>query len=164
MKMIREFWWGASKNKWHTHWISWDCMIRPKACGGMGFRDLQLFNQALLAKQAWRLIEYPDSLCAKVLRAKYYPNGPLVDTVFTGNASSTWKANEFGLELLTKGIIWRMGDGATVPIWRDPWIPRGTSCRPITPKRRCRLKWVAELLNTDGSWNRGLLQQHFLSR
>lgn len=35
-----------------------------------------------------------------------------------------WQAIEYGLELLKKGIIWRIGDGAKVRIWRDPWIPR----------------------------------------
>lgn len=134
---------------------------QPKRCGGMGFRDLQLFNQALLAKQAWRLIEYPDSLCAQVLMAKYYPNGVLIDTVFTGNALSTWKAIEYGLELLKKGIVWRIGNGAEVRIWRDPWIPRGPSCRLITLRGRCHLKGVAELLRTDGTWNTTLLHQYF---
>ena len=78
-------------------------MLRPKMRGGMGFKDLRLFNQALLARQAWRLIQYPESLCAQVLRAKYYPNGEITDTVFSGNASSTWQAIEYGLELLKGG-------------------------------------------------------------
>ena len=30
------------------------------------------FNLALLAKQLWRLVQFPDSLVAKVLRGKYY--------------------------------------------------------------------------------------------
>ncbi|XP_073355415.1 uncharacterized protein [Aegilops tauschii subsp. strangulata] len=64
--------------------------------------------------QAWRLIENPQSLCAQVLKAKYYPNGFLVDTVFTDNASSTWQAVEYGLELLKKGIIWRIGNGSQI--------------------------------------------------
>jgi hypothetical protein len=51
-------------------------------------------------------------LCAQVLRAKYYPNGNLVDTVLTGNASSTWQTIEYGLELLKKGVIWRIGNGS----------------------------------------------------
>jgi len=37
-----------------------------------------LFNLAMLAKQVWRLLTNPDSLCARVLRARYYPNGELL--------------------------------------------------------------------------------------
>ena len=39
--------------------------------GGLGFRDLHLFNLAMLARQGWRLIQDPDSLCGQILRAKY---------------------------------------------------------------------------------------------
>ena len=88
-KMIRYFWWGASQGQRCTHWVAWDIMLHPKSHGGMVFRDMKLFNQALLAKQAWRLIENLQSLCAQVLKAKYYPNGFLLDTVFTSIVSSS---------------------------------------------------------------------------
>jgi hypothetical protein len=65
--------------------------------GGMGFKDLTLFNQALLEKQAWCLITCSDSLCARVLRAKYYLRGNLLDTVTAGEASQTWRATDYGL-------------------------------------------------------------------
>jgi hypothetical protein len=62
----------------------------------------------------------------RVLKAKYYPNGELVDTVFPVEESPTWRAVEHGLELLKKGIIWRISSGTKVNIWRDPWIPEIT--------------------------------------
>jgi hypothetical protein len=40
-----------------------------------------LFNQAMLARQAWRLLIFPNSLCARLLKAIYYPRGYLIDTV-----------------------------------------------------------------------------------
>jgi hypothetical protein len=42
-----------------------DKLMPPKGLGGIGFRDLCLFNQALLAIQALRLIQFLDILCAR---------------------------------------------------------------------------------------------------
>jgi hypothetical protein len=41
---------------------------KAKKQGDLSFRDFRVFNQALLACQAWRLIVQPDSLCARVLK------------------------------------------------------------------------------------------------
>jgi len=72
---------------------------------------MKMFNQALLEWQALRLVAIPDSLCARLLKARYYPNGDLLDTAFPSAVSPTWKAIMFGLELLNKGAIWRVGNG-----------------------------------------------------
>jgi hypothetical protein len=152
-KMIRRYWWGAENGKRKTHWLGWDSMLRPKSQGGVGFRDMRLFNHALLARQAWRLIQYPETLCAQLLKAKYYPSGSLIDTVFTGNGSSTWHAIEYGLELLKKGVIWRVGNGVNIRAWRDPWIPRAVTHVAKPARRRCRYRWVSDFLQPDGTWN-----------
>jgi len=86
-----------------------------------------------------------------MLKAKYYPRGHLLDTAFASNPSQTWQAILHGLELLKKGVIWRIGDGRQIRIWRDPWIPRGFSHRVTTLRGRNRFHWVADLMNSDGS-------------
>ena len=55
----------------------------------MGFCDIHCFNLALLAKQAWRLLDNSDSLCATILRAKYYPDGDLLNSKPKHGASFT---------------------------------------------------------------------------
>jgi hypothetical protein len=160
-RLIRNYCWGAERGKRKTHWVSWPKLNQAKDFGGLGFRDMRLFNQALLARQAWRLLTIPDSLCARVLQAKYYPNGDLMDTVFTGNPSSSWTAISYGLELLKQGMIKRVRNGSSIRIWRDSWIPRVSYGKVFTPRGRSRLKRVSELLNDDGQWNVDLVQSTF---
>jgi len=64
---ISQFWWGDEDDHRRIHWKAWWKLCIPKKRGGMGFRDLESFNLALLAKQVWRLLAEPDSLCARIL-------------------------------------------------------------------------------------------------
>jgi hypothetical protein len=69
------FWWGDIEEQKRMHWSAWWRICIPKSEGGMGYRDLHAFNLAMLTKQTWRLLINPNSLCATVLWAKYYPDG-----------------------------------------------------------------------------------------
>ena len=71
--MIRKFWWGQRKDGNKILWLSWEKMCEPKSNRGMAFKNLKLFNLALLAKQGWRHQVGHDSLVYRVLKVKYFP-------------------------------------------------------------------------------------------
>ena len=77
--MIHNFWWGQRKDEKKIAWLSWEKMCEPKVNGGMGFKKLQQFNLALLAKQGWRLQSGQNSLMYKVLKAKHFPHCDFVE-------------------------------------------------------------------------------------
>ena len=70
--VVARFWWGGDEKKRCMHWRKWIDIAIPKSEGGMGFKDFELFNQAMLAKQGWRLMTKPASLCARVLKGRYF--------------------------------------------------------------------------------------------
>ena len=82
---------------------------------------------AMMCKQAWRLLQNPNSLCAKLLQAKYYNDRSVLDAKPSSGMSYSWRSIMQGVELLKKGIIWHVGDAANLNMWSDPWLPRDMS-------------------------------------
>ena len=62
---IAQFWWSSNPPKRGIHWAKLEKVCLPREEGGIGFRMIHEFNLALLAKQLWMLIQFPDSRVAR---------------------------------------------------------------------------------------------------
>lgn len=48
--VLRKFLWGGVEDRRHISWIKWEVVTLPLSKGGLGVKNLELFNQALLNK------------------------------------------------------------------------------------------------------------------
>ena len=94
---------GQKNQEPKISWIGWKKMCKPKYLGGLGFRNLQAFNLALLAKQAQRILTNPHSLAARILKAKYFPYCDVLNASLGSNPSYTWRSIYNSLEILKRG-------------------------------------------------------------
>jgi hypothetical protein len=77
----------------------------------VGFRELDCFNMAMLSKQGWRLLKFPDSLAARVLKEKYYPKSSFFMSSLGKRPSFAWRSIWNAKPLIEEGIMWRVGNG-----------------------------------------------------
>jgi hypothetical protein len=119
------------------HWLPWGLLCSRKNKGGLGYRsDLHLFS---LARQGWRLLTDPESLCAQVLRAKYFPDGQMLKVKEKPGISYSWRsivncARVAGVEIWPNLENWWWLPNWYIYIWVDPWIQEEVMRRPVTPR------------------------------
>ena len=161
---MAKYCWRSDIDRRSLHWLSWKNLSVPKAEGGMGFRDFGLFNLALLGKHGWRLMTNPDSLCSRVLKGKYFHNCSFMDATAPRSASATWKAIISGRDALEQGLIKRVGDGESISIWTDRWIPNTATLKPMGRIGNEPINRVSELFDQDnGTWDVDLVRRNFLA-
>lgn len=108
---MARFWWVAKGNLDRgMHWLSWDKLCKPKWMRRMGFKDIVVFNDALLG-QVWWLLYYKNSLLSRVMKAKYYPNTDVLNASLGYSNSYSWISISGAKSLVKEGIMHREGMG-----------------------------------------------------
>lgn len=162
--MINNFYWGGDADARKLNWIRWDSLATTKSFGGLGFRSFHDFNIAMLGKQWWRLRCRGESLMAKVIKARYYPKSELGEAKRGTNSSFLWKSLYAVRDMINKGSMWKIGDGNSVEIWGDCWVPNNHSGKIQTLRGAGQdIRKVCQLIDPNSkSWNEPLIRSIFI--
>lgn len=114
--LMAKSWWGHMQDNKNINWRSWVKMSAAKRMGGLGFKDLECFNKAMLAEQCWRLIENSTSLLAIIMKEKYFRGIGCLEAKVGVGSSFIWKSLCSSIDLIKEGMWWRVGDGSEVNI------------------------------------------------
>lgn len=63
---------------------------------GKGWVSKILCFQALVAKQGWRIIQAPDSLVARILKARYFKHSSFLEVNLGSKPSYVWRSILWG--------------------------------------------------------------------
>ncbi|CAA7040352.1 unnamed protein product [Microthlaspi erraticum] len=150
------FWWDTTLGTKKMCWLSWSKLTRAKKHGGLGFREVQCFNDALLAKLSWRLLTNPSCLLSRVLIGKYCKYQDFLNVPINSSTSHGWRGILIGRDLLKSQLGRAIDDGRTTSIWNDPWLSLKKPTKPIGPPNLPdkNLKVSDLITEQTGDWNR----------
>ncbi|CAA7062155.1 unnamed protein product [Microthlaspi erraticum] len=147
---LTRFWWDGNDEQRKTSWIAWTKLVKSRKEGGLGFKDLQCFNNALLAKVSWRILTKPDCLLARILLSKYSHDTTFLESRTPAMASHGWRGICLGRDLLKPHVGKAIGDGRETRIWNDAWLSLEEQQRPIGPPPEASTDMlVADLMTSN---------------
>lgn len=122
-KSMSKFFWSTSQeNNSKITWMAWERMTKHKHAGGIGFKCLRDVNLSMLGKQCWRLITNPESLVARLYKAKYYANFEFMEAGLGSSPSFIWRSILEAKKVISAGSSWRIGTGQEINIIDQPWL------------------------------------------
>ncbi|GFS35290.1 hypothetical protein Acr_00g0038900 [Actinidia rufa] len=83
IRMCRNFLWGGKCFVSKKPLVAWDSICLPKMEGGLGFKNLEAWNLALLSKNLWNIQAKKDTLWIRWVHQHYLQNTSIWE--YTGN-------------------------------------------------------------------------------
>ncbi|KAL0417061.1 UNVERIFIED_CONTAM: hypothetical protein Slati_3538000 [Sesamum latifolium] len=80
----------------------------------------------------------------------------------SSSPSFTWRSLLAAREILVNGLRWKVGDGHTIPICGQPWLPRPTTFQLIlNPQTLTTNARVKDIITASREWNTELIKSEF---
>ncbi|KAF7810427.1 ribonuclease H [Senna tora] len=148
---MRNFFWGHWDDSKTPIMISWGKLCRRREEEGIRFRQMMEVNEALLAKQVWRILTLEDSLVSKVFMGKYRSSFQNYQLMPKPNSSPLWKKLCRASRVVTDHISWRVGNGEKIKLNDAKWI------RPDYQNHS--FEKLCDLMHPGGFWDTAKVAQ-----
>jgi hypothetical protein len=105
------------------HLVKWSQVCQPLKLGGLGFRNLTMFNKALLGKWLWRYGNEEDAFWRLLICSKYGNShgGWTTTEVTRPHGVSLWKTIRKEWDNFAKYVNFEVRDGTKIKFWSDIW-------------------------------------------
>ena len=123
--ILRSFmWWGVELK--HTGAkVSWEDVCLPKAEGGLGIKNVEIWNEATISKHIWFLISWgEESMWCQWVKSYLLKGRSFWHVKIPQDSSWVWRKL---LRLRTKFSLqpykFKIGNGFDIFKWHDNWHP-----------------------------------------
>lgn len=123
--VIRDFWWTGvqeENQKKPLYLKAWAEICKSKKEGGLGIRNLEAINKAILVNYAWKIVTTNHSITARILKYKYFSYTSFWKVPTNILKSAFWSSILKVREPLINAVTLQISKGNTC-IWSSPWCP-----------------------------------------
>ncbi|XP_052623926.1 uncharacterized protein LOC128134194 [Lactuca sativa] len=123
--ICRSFLWAKGEVVKGKAKVKWSDVCKPKINGGLGIKNLRLWNDALLSKHVWNLINNKNSLWVQWMRENYIGKRNFWDIWKKKSMNWTWKRFLELRKIIRPHVVSCIGNGGNTSLWHDWWHPIG---------------------------------------
>ena len=98
-------------------------LCSSKQDGALVLRNMEVFDDVLLAKQVRPILKDEMFLMATLLMAKDYPLSSTLQAKLGARPSYTWHSICGAEGMILEVIKWLIVNGELVNVWTDRWLP-----------------------------------------
>ena len=87
------------------------------------------------------------------MRAKYHPRCSILEASVGSKSSFAWRSIIGSRDLVKEGLVWRIGNGESIHIWGDKWLPTPSTYSVQSPPTILdKGAKVRDLTNSNIGW------------
>ncbi|GJR73274.1 RNA-directed DNA polymerase, eukaryota, reverse transcriptase zinc-binding domain protein [Tanacetum coccineum] len=120
-KILKGFLWCQGELTRGKAKVSWKNVCKPKDQGGLGIKDLGVWNEVLMTKHLWNVAVKNDTLWVKWIYKERLKGKSVWEVNCDSNCTMGWKSILSLRDKIRKHIIWKIGNGKSINVWQDNW-------------------------------------------
>lgn len=132
--LCSRFLWSGDIEKKNGAKIGWNQLCLPMNEGGLGLRNLKIWNLTLCLRLIWVLFCNHKSLWGCWIKENRIKHRIFWEQEPKGHSSWTWKALLSLRNAASAFLMARMGKGNHTTFWHDVWTPFGPLIRYFGPQ------------------------------